>query len=168
MPITRVDLTAALKVIESLALGLDLAGTPTITHQVTPSTDTEKQLTPTSTPAVSKAFSDSVQLTAGAASLDLAALAGPLSTAIDMTGLKVQAILVLADAANTDVVTVDVGATNGYNIFGTAGSELALAAGGFALFYSPEGLPDVGAAAKTIDLSSPDTDAIVKVIIVAG
>ena len=124
-----------------------------------------------STPPITQVWSDEFTLSAGAATLDLTALARDAQANLDLTGLKIQAYFFATPSTNTDTVTIVDGATNGYNIFGDASGQITIGASGqkgFAMFYAPETLQDVGASDKTIDLSSSDTDATVKVLLVAG
>lgn len=130
------------------------------------------KLTATSTPAVTKVYAQQRALSTGTLTLDLTALTDGSGAAMDLTGLKVQFVAVankpVSGAANTDTLNVKFGATNGYNIFGDAASEATLAIGGWCIFYNPEGTPDVGASAKTIDFSGSDADADFIVMIAAG
>lgn len=155
-----------LSVSDTIALGLDLVSDQTFTHAID---EDSGVLTGSTTPAVSKVWSDQVQLSGGALSLDLTNLSrGSVLSALDMTGLKVQLIKIKATSTNTDTVTVVDGATNGYNIFGSSSGSITLASGDVAMFFFDESLPDVASGAKTIDISSSDTDALVDIILVAG
>lgn len=151
---------------ETLGVSLDLqVAAPTVIHSLSP---ISADLSATSTPVVSQIWSDSITLTAGAATIDLSSLARSGLATLDLSALKVQAFIVRARSTNTDTVTVADGGTNGYNIFGDASGQVTLAAGAAVSFYSPEGLQDIGSSDKTIDLSSSDADAIVDVVILAG
>lgn len=153
-----------LKADEVLALGLDNVTDPTLRHAVV----TSGTLTGSTSVPSTKAFSDQRSLAAGTDTLDLTALVGALSSAIDMTGLKVQLVKIVAAIANTeDIVIADTAAT-GYFIFGDASGQVTLPPGGSIMLFGNEGLPDVGAGAKDIDVTSSDLDAIYDIIIVAG
>lgn len=154
-----------LDVSETLAMGLDLAANPTVTHKIT---HQENTINATSTVPATKAYSDTASLSAGTATLDLTNLAGPISSTVDFTGLKVQIVKVSCPATNTAAVVVDVGATNGYNLFGDANGQITVHPGGIAMVYQPNLLPDVAAGAKTIDLTSSDVDATYSIVLVAG
>lgn len=155
-----------LSVSDAIALGLDLVADQTFTHVIDGDSGS---LTGSSTPAVSKAWSDEVQLTAGALSLDLTSLSrGSVLSSLDLTGLKLQLIKIKAAIANTDTVTIADGASNGYSIFGDTSGSITLGSGDVAMFLFAETLPDVSATVKTIDISSSDTDAVLEIILVAG
>ena len=152
---------------DTLAAALDLASNPVITHELTVAD--RSTLNASSTPAVTAAWSDTVALSGGSATIDLSSLSlGATLTALDLTGLKVQGFVFQSKAANTDTVTIVDGASNGYNLFGDSSGQVTLSPGGAVSFYAPEDLPDVGSGAKTIDLSSSDLDAQVDVILIAG
>lgn len=154
------------RVSEPEALSLQHIADPSLVHNLGLAKLT---LTPTSTPAISKAWSKRVALSSGSLTLDLTALSrGSALDAVDLTGLKVQAALFSAPSTNTDTVLIEEGATNGYAVFGDATGEIRLAAGGSCCFYNPEGNEDVGASALAIDFTSSDVDANVDILLVAG
>lgn len=130
------------------------------------------KLTATSTPVVTKVYAQQLALSTGALTVDLTALTDGTGASLDLTGLKVQFVAIankpVSGAANTDTLNAKTGATNGYQIFGDAASEATLAIGGWCIFYNPEGTPDVGASAKTIDFSGSDADADFILMIAAG
>ncbi len=154
-----------LEVNETLTLSEDQSTDPTLLHTIAGGSGT---LNATSTVPATKPWSDDVQLSGGAVTLDLTALARPVLANVDFTGLKVQLFKAKADATNTSAVKIDVGATNGYNIFGAATSEVDLFPGDQCLFQFTDQLPDVGSGAKDIDLSSSDVDAKIIFELVAG
>ncbi len=117
---------------------------------------------------VQKVWSDQFNLSSGTYSIDLTGLTDVKGDSLDFTGLKVQLIAVKCPGTNTDTVTVDVGSSNGYEFGGESTSEITLTAGGVMVYFSPDKLDDVSTTAKTIDLSSSDQDATVKMLIVAG
>ena len=154
-----------LQVTEAVALGLDLAGDASFVHEIA---STAGRLSSATTPAISAAFSDDIPLSGGAFTLDLAALTrGSELSALDMTGLKVQAFLIRAKAANGALITVTDGLTNGYLLFGDAAGQVTLDPGDAVMMLFNESLPDVGGSAKTIDFAGTGTDAF-EIIIVAG
>lgn len=157
-----------LGVTETLSLGLDLVTNPSVFHGIGTDGRVSGTLTASSVVPGTKVYSDTITLSAGAYTIDLTTLGGPLSTSVTLSGLKPQLWMIQAASTNTDVLEFDVGGTNGYNWGGDATSHIALTAGASVLFYWPDNLADVGASAKTIDVSSADVDAIFKIVIVAG
>jgi hypothetical protein len=158
------EILASAVVSETGASGLDLVS-ESMVHRLALASTT---LNAASTPAATQVWSDRASLTAGAATIDLTALARANLSALDLTGLKVQVILIRNLSTNTGTLEIDVGAANGYNILGSATSEAVLPVGGFLFAYLPEGTPDVSGTASDIDLVSADTDATYDVLIVAG
>ncbi len=149
---------------EVIPLGLDNAGDARITHTIGAAKHTLGSATP-----VDAEFSDTVNLSAGAAALDLAALVrGSQLANLDLTGKKVQAVHLKTPAANTAAVTVEPASVNGYNLLGASTGEVALPPGSELLLESVEQLPDVGASAKDVDFTSSDVDAAIDVHLVAG
>jgi hypothetical protein len=155
-----------LRSIETLTGGQTGVATPP--SQTIQLTTANSVLTSSSTPAVSKVWSGTVTLSAGAATLNLASLPRDNELEpVDLTGLKVQAIH-MKGGANSAIVEADVGASNGYNFLGDADSHVCIAASKELLVTYNETLPDVAAGARTIDFASADVDATVQVHIVAG
>ena len=115
-----------------------------------------RTLNSSSTPAATKHHAETITI-AGTQTVDLTSLSDVEGTAIDGTGLKVQAVRMIADADNAAAITVAPGASNPYPLFGTS-NEVDLAAGAEICHYSPEGLPDVAAAVKEIDISGTNDD----------
>lgn len=114
----------------------------------------------TSGPSATKAYHRKISLGAGAATIDLTALVDTDLT-IDMTGLKLKEIFLVADSANLNPLTVKPGASNGYTgwgvgtqglILGTANDEHKLGPmyGGIA----------VDGTHKTIDLSGTGSEKV--------
>ncbi len=153
---------------ETLALSEDLAADVPMLFQINGAGVATPTLTATTSPPVTKAWGDDVTLSGGAVTLDLAALVRAVLPNVDFTGLKVQLIHIKAAAANTAALKFDVGASNGYGIFGSATSEISLDADDEAAFFFNDKLPDVAAGAKDIDVSSSDVDAKFKIVLVAG
>lgn len=159
-------LDMGLKAVETVSASLDLASNPNITHELAVGRLT---LNANSTPVVSAAWSDTVALSTGAATIDLTSLSrGAVLSALDLSGLKIQAIILQAKSTNTDTISVVPGASNGFNIFGGADGKIYLAAGAACLFYVPEDWSDVAAADAEIDLASNDADAEIDVVLLAG
>lgn len=163
-----------LEVQETPALGVPTVADPDVTHRitlasVTSSAQAKPTLSTSTTPAVSKVWGDTLVLSSGSVTFDLTALDQGNLPNLDFTGLKVQFVKIASPATNTADLNFDVGVTNGYRLFGdTAAGEIVLGIGGVCLFYNPEALPDVGATAKTIDVTSTDDDATFEILLVAG
>ena len=118
-----------------------------------------------SVPAVECAYFEQA-LSGGVASIDLRNLSGTNGRVIDLNGLKVQVVKFKAKATNANPLTVTVGASNGYLLAGAAW-KVVLQPGQEVLFYGNEAAPDVGATAKTIDLSGTGSQSV-EVVIIAG
>lgn len=163
----EVTYNSLLQVDETFAIAHDLVSdNPVGTHEITGSS---ASLDADSSPPCTKAWSDQVQLAAGALTLDLAALnRGSLLSAENFTGLKVQVIKIKAPDTNTATVSIAPGATNGYHLFGAADGKVHLGPGDECLFKYTEQLPDVAAGAKDIALASAQADALLQIILVAG
>ncbi len=149
-------------------LGLDNVADPTITHTLGAHADT---LTATTTPPVTKTYSDDLALVAGAKTIDLQALPSSESTTVDFTGLKVQLIKITTPATNTAEVTFDVGAANGYNLFGATNAtdeSVALPPDSVYQVKFNQTLEDVDGTHSDVDVSSSDVDADFSIILVAG
>ena len=135
---------------------------------------TERTLDSGTDPPVTKQAGGEHTLAAGAETLDLTAILNQAGAAVDFTGLKVQSIFIKANAANTATIKFKTGATNGYNLFGSAGGEISLSSntaktwGDECMLVFADTLPDVAAGAKTIDVSSSDVDAKYDITLVAG
>lgn len=157
-----------LTVDETLALGLDNASDPTFTHTIGADAAT---LTSSTTPPVTKVYSDTINLSAGAATIDLQSMGGPVSSTIDFTGLKVQLVKLSCPSTNTAGITVDRGAANPYNLFGedngSAEQVEILPGAGLVLFNGADQTEDVDATHSDVQLAGTGTETI-KVILVAG
>jgi len=150
--------------VEEELTGIGLAeNKDTVTHNAL---DTRSVLNADSDVPATTVAAFAEELSAGAATIDLTALSGTQGE-VDGTGLKVQALKVIAAAANTEVVTVGDGAANGYELLGD-GWTMDLAPGQEVLVYGNEAAPDISGTASDIDLASSDLDAIVNVIVVMG
>lgn len=128
--------------------------------------NTTATLTSSSTPPVTQCAFFLKELAAGAGTIDLRALVGTNGAAIDGNGLKLQVLKIKATATNANVITVTVGAANGYDVAG-AGFSVALLAGQEFTFYGNDATPDIAAADKTIDLAGTGTQSV-QVSIVLG
>lgn len=135
----------------------------------------ERQINLTSSTAgapVTKVYAQERTLTTGALTLDLTSLTDGLGAAMTFAGLKVQVVAIFngpaSGAANTSTLNVKIGASDGYAIFGDAASEITIPIGGWAIFYLPEGTPDVASDVDQVDFSSSDQDADFLVMLAAG
>ena len=117
------------------------------------------QLNGATTPPVTKVAIFSKAMSGGAATIDLAALTGTNGAAVDGTGLKVQLFKIKAPAANSAAVTIAVGASNGYDLSGSAFS-LTLAPGQEMTLFGNDATPDIGSSDKELDMSGSGTDAL--------
>jgi hypothetical protein len=108
-------------------------------------------LNATSNPPATKFAGFLLTLTAGAATVNLAALTGTNGATVDGTGLKVQVLRVKNLGAND--LAISEGASNGYAIGGTR----TIKPGGIETIYSPEGFADIAAADRNIDAAGTGT-----------
>ncbi len=154
-----------LSVLETLALSQDLASDPDITHALTGGTAT---LDGTTTPPVTKCWTDTRTLSGGTETLDLTALTRSPVATVDLTGLKVQLVLIFAATANTQVLTVAGAAATPYELFGDSSGQASIPAGGRYAIFGNDGLADVSASVKSVTVSSTHLTASYSIIIVAG
>lgn len=117
----------------------------------------KKVLNASSTPPGTKLFADTFS---GNQSLDLTALADPEQGTVDGTGLKVQAILVAVNTAHD--VTISDAAGTPYSLNGT--SDIVVEGSGWVLMYFADGLADIAAGAKDIEIVTSSTDYDVLII----
>lgn len=157
------------EVAETLALGLDNVDDKPVTHSIGADTST---LNASSTPAATKQFSDTIALTAGAATLDLKSLAGPAGTTVNFDGLKVQLVKLKCPSTNSGGITVNAkDDVTGYNLFGTDNAavteKVEVMPGGVVMLYHDDELEDVDATHKDITFAGTGTDGI-QVMLTAG
>lgn len=161
---------ALCEVTEVLALSMDNAVDVPIVHSIG---SPEGTLNATSTPPVTKVFSDTIALAAGVGALDLTSLTAPGGmTARDFTGLKVQVVGFICPTSNTGGITVDAkDAVTGYNLFGADNAATTekneILPGTVFLLKHTDKLQDVDATHKDITLAGTGTDTI-QVLLVAG
>ena len=156
-----VHLNALLEAVETVPGPLDLAANPSTRHRIT---GCHGEFDGDSTVPATKVWSDDRTLSAGADALDLTSLArGGDLAAVDATGLKLQGVKVACPATNTADVLLTTGAANGYTV-----GTVRVTPGGHHLAWFADGLADVAADAKTIDVTSGDDDAAYKVLLVFG
>lgn len=152
---------------ETIDVGEDLNADPITTHSITDAL-MKAELKAGTTVPVTKPWSDKVVLSGGVATLDLRALVRPTLPNANFDGLKVQLQAWFCPETNSDPVTIKVGATNPYHIFGDANGEHTLDPGEGIVIQCPDKRPDVSVTAKDIDLSSAMANAEVQVVLVAG
>lgn len=117
--------------------------------------DFDKTLNATSSPAATKSAFFLLTLTAGAATINLAALTGTNGATVDGTGLKVRAFRFRPLGANG--MTVVPGASNGIDLFGAA-SSVTVPTGGCLLQYFANGSPTVASGDRTLDVTGTGTE----------
>lgn len=154
-----------LNVYETLGLSQDLASDPAFTHAIT---GLSGVLDATTGVPATKVWSDTRTLSGGTETLDLTALTRSPAATVDMTGLKVQLVLIKADATNTQVLTIAGAAATPYELFGDSSGQTSIPAGGATLIYGKDGLADVSATVKSVTISSTHLTASYSIIIVAG
>jgi hypothetical protein len=103
----------------------------------------------------SKGVAVEVALVTGAKTLDLTAIAGTLGATVDMTGLKLQHLILKNKTGNGDMVFTE-GATSGYEAMGD-GWKVTLKAGQYIGFNGLDLTPDVAGGAKNIDVTGTGT-----------
>ena len=160
-----VDLQAVLTVVETLSGSRPFAvdAKARVTHD---QLNIEKTLGAGTTPPATKVAAFQKALSAGAATIDLAALVGTNGAALDGTGLRVQAILLKNPATNANAITVAIGASNGYDGLG-ADFSITLQPDAHALIFANNSGGYIGPTKKTLDLSGTLAQ-VLDVIIVMG
>ena len=156
----------AIVVTETPDLELDLVTDPQLTHQIT--LPIPLSLDGTTTPPVTKVWSDTVALSAGAATLDLQALVNThtLIANVDFSGLKVQVFMMSCPSSNTGAITVTPGASNDYDL-GGASMSVEVAPGNTVLFLFADNAPDVAGADSELDFAGTSAETF-DILMVAG
>jgi len=116
-----------------------------------------------STLPVTKLASDELAITGGTDTIDLTAVENPAEGAIDLTGLKIR-VLILGNPG-TNAITVDKGASNGYELNGA--DAIIVPAGGTIAIDFADALADVSGTVKTLDVTGTAAD-VLNYIFVAG
>lgn len=92
-------------------------------------------------------------LSSGTATIDLTALPGLTDDeTVDGTGLKVQIAKFRNLASNANAITITFGASNPYNLLGSA-FVMELLPGQSITLYLDEAAPDIASGAKNLDIS---------------
>lgn len=151
---------------ETFATGMDPEGVNRTT-ELDHSLGTDDALNSSSSPAIRQTWSKRVQLSGGAFDIDLTALDRGNLPNLDLTGFKLQTLIVKAPTTNTSHVVIKPDAVNGYDVFGVSGL-MNMFAGMTLGIQGNAKLGTIGASAKIIDLSSSDADAFLDVSLTAG
>lgn len=111
--------------------------------------------TSSTTPPVTKSAMTSKAMSAGAATIDLTAMANDSDGAtVDFTGLKVCCLTIKNLSTNSNKITVGKGASNGFCLdSGETTWSIALDPGDGVQFLINESTPDVASGKKTIDIA---------------
>lgn len=129
--------------------------------------DLTETLTGATTVPVTKHAEDTLAMTAGAATINLAALPGKTAEeTVVGTGLKVQYLKIVNPITNANSITVSKGASNGYglNAAGTTWS-VPLSPGQEFTFRGNDSAPDIAAGARTIDVAGTGTQSVEYVVV---
>ena len=144
----------------------DLGLSTTVDDSIAQVIEKALELTAGSTPDVEFVYHGTVAMSGGAATIDLTALTNAKGETIASTGKKVRAIYIVPTSTNANAITVKVGASNGYTLFGAAWSVI-LAADQYLLAYLGVSAPDVASGVRTIDLAGTTTQSV-ELLIVFG
>lgn len=125
-----------------------------------------------STPIITTVVSFTQALTASAATIDLTSLTEAGGASVDLTGLKIQGLFIEPTDTNTATAKFTTGATNGYDLGGSATFEIVIGKGatglsvGYAQTWNDDS-QDVAATDKDIDIAGTGTESF-DIIILAG
>lgn len=123
-----------------------------------------KTLNASSTSPATKVASGTAALSGGAKTLDLTALPSKDNVAVDFTGLRIHAILII-NPINNGLLTVAAGASNGF-LFGTTNAKMSVLSDGFfAWGDNSDGGADVASGAKNIDVAGTGSQTFTYLII---
>ena len=164
MALDEVIIANPVTVKETVALGLDNVTNPRITHAL--AMLLPAKLTSSTTPPVTKVWSDEVALSGGAKTLDLEALVNVNLPNVNFVGLKVQILIMSCPASNTGPITIVPGASNDYDIGGAAMSW-AVSPGGMLIYLSDDDAPDVASADSELDFAGTGSE-VFDILMVAG
>lgn len=130
---------------ETLESGVPDVTSPTINHSGYNEAGTLKA---TSTPPATKSSSFLLTLTAGGATINLAALTGAGGSTVDGTGLRVQLLRIKNLGASN--MTFSEGAANGIALVGL---PTVVPPGGIIQRFYNDAAPDIAAGDRTIDVA---------------
>lgn len=148
--VTIAQLLSVVETIDDASLGSNNG----VTHSVYQKAQTV--LNSASTPGVSQVVSTLVTLTGGAKTLDLESLSSLNEGVKNMTGLTLVALYMKASDDNANPISIEPGATNGYDLFGSD-FKVSLDAGDSVLLYSEDNNDAVAGTDKDIDFAGVDT-----------
>lgn len=133
-------------------------------HRLSKFLTTAKTFGGATTPPIAEVWSDTVDLAAGTATIDLNALTRPApQSALDADTLELIIWGFAGATANTAGIEVAPDATNGYNLFGTADDKVTVYPGQIVVGYSTtqKDLPTVaGGSADEITFTGTGTEQI--------
>jgi hypothetical protein len=149
---------------ETLDTGVEGASNPLIQHDAFNVSGT---LHSASTPPATKAVVTEVALVAGSKTVDLTALVGTNGAAVTFNGLRVQLLRIRNKTANAGNMTFTKGASNGWTGLGASWASITLEPGAAMEFYLDDGIADVSATVKNIDVTGTGTEEF-ELTVVAG
>jgi len=153
--ISKVETDLKLKVTMTKDLGIDGATNPEIVQET--GTNAKADFSPTTTVPMSVVWTDT-RTFATTESLDLTALPqANFSANVDMTGLRVQVIKIIAASSNGANIQIDKSGVNGYFIWGASADSVTLLPGCAIEMVCNNNMPLIGATAKSIDVSGTGT-----------
>lgn len=116
-------------------------------------------LTGATSPPVTTCANFNKAMSGGAATVDLTALTGTNGATVDGTGLKVQCMKVSAPASNANAITLKFGASNPYNLLGSA-FQVQLSPGQEIQIFGDDDTPDIASNAKNLDMAGTGTQSL--------
>lgn len=157
-----------LAVAHTLDLALDNVTNPSVPHNIGTLSGT---LDASSDTPASLVFSDTINLAASVATINLTQMNGAYGqTDMTFSGKKVQAVFAKCSTSNTSAIKIAIGAASGYNLFGednASSEEVEIMPGGGVLMLHADNTEDVDATHTIVDLSGGGTEEI-SICIVAG
>lgn len=149
MSTLNVEIVSNITITETLSNGYLDATRNRVTYT---GLNAKTNLDATTTPAVSKVSVFAQAMTAGAATIDLTALTGTDGQVVDGTGLKVRAVKLRNKSGNTSAITIQPGASDGYNLAGAA-FKIAVEIGQSVTLELGTMAPTIGPTAKNIGIT---------------
>lgn len=170
MPSTiKADFDLSLKVRETFDTAQQGANAVTMDHELTGNKGT---LNATSAVPATKVIDKRITLSGGTYTIDLTAAPGKTvdgtAVSLDLSGLKLQLLLLVAKDTNSARVKVAQGAANAYFVGGETGAFYSLGVGEAVLAENKDSLPEVDATHKNIDITSSMLTAVIDVLAVFG
>lgn len=152
-----VEIKAGATVRETLTTGVPASSSPIIAHD---SYVISESLNGSSSVPATNVASFSKALVAGAATITLSTLTGVNGATVNMDGLKVQWAFFRNPSTNANSITVTLGASNPYNIFGAAGKVVLEPGMAVMLFGNEKTVQVASGSADQIDISGTTTQAL--------